>query len=422
MSRWPRDNQDDLIAFYGMPGSAVESQLVDVVPPFRMTYEGKPIKSIKFHKKAAPALLAALTEIWEHYGKDQSKIDALGVSRYDGAYNPRFIRGSSSKWSNHAYGAAIDINAKDNGFNTGHGNMPQPVVDAFKRQGARWGGTYKNRTDPMHFEFCDNGEGDVVAPPKVDQPVVKPPVVTTDALRHRMAKTIIDFEARRDSHGHLAVYALPANDGGGTYEVAGINEKFNPTEAPKLRAMVEAGKYAEAETFAQDFILKDTDIAIQWTGDPGVEFYLRDCVFNRGAHGGARILQRAVGVHDDGVIGAETRAAMARIAPVELLSKLRGARESYERQVVGYRANFWNGLVNRWDKSYAAARVFQTEAVAIKGKAPTVVTTGLVAVGGFAWLAHSFGAHPALTVAVAAFAGVFVMIIVAAVIHPKPAA
>ena len=27
------------------------------------------------------------------------------------------------------------------------------VVDAFKRQGARWGGDFKKRTDPMHFEF-----------------------------------------------------------------------------------------------------------------------------------------------------------------------------------------------------------------------------------------------------------------------------
>lgn len=166
MSRWPKDNQADLLAFYGAPGAAVESQLVDVVPPFRMTYEGKPIKAIKFHKKAAPALLAALTEIWEHYGKDQATIDRLGLSRYDGAYNPRFIRGSSSKWSNHAYGAAIDINAQENGFNTGHGTMPQPAVDAFKRQGARWGGNYHGRTDPMHFEFCDNGEGVASTPQK----------------------------------------------------------------------------------------------------------------------------------------------------------------------------------------------------------------------------------------------------------------
>lgn len=159
--RWPRDNQSDLIAFYGTPGPEVERQLVDVVPPFIMRYEGKPIRAVRFHRKAAAALTAALNEIWEHYGKSQAKIDALGISKYAGAYNPRFIRGSNTKWSNHAYGAAIDLNAEDNGFGAGHGNIPQPVIDAFKRQGARWGGDYHGRTDPMHFEFCDAGAAPV---------------------------------------------------------------------------------------------------------------------------------------------------------------------------------------------------------------------------------------------------------------------
>lgn len=155
--KWPADNQDALIRFYGTPGPEVERQLVPVVPPFKMYYEGQPVKSIRFHKKAAPALLAALTEIWKFYGENQTKIDKLGISKYAGAYNPRFIRGSTTKWSNHAYGAAIDLNAEDNGFGAGKGNIPKPVVDAFKRQGARWGGDYKGRTDPMHFEFCDAG-------------------------------------------------------------------------------------------------------------------------------------------------------------------------------------------------------------------------------------------------------------------------
>jgi hypothetical protein len=155
MTKWPRDNQEDLLAFYGTPGPDVERQLVNVTPPFRIYYEGKPVKSIRFHRKAAPALQAALAEIWAHYGRDQKKIDALGISKYNGTYEPRKVRGSKTKWSNHAYGAAIDLNASDNGLGAGHGNMPQPVIDAFKRQGARWGGDYHGRTDPMHFEFCD---------------------------------------------------------------------------------------------------------------------------------------------------------------------------------------------------------------------------------------------------------------------------
>ena len=158
MSKWPRDNQADLIRFYGDPGTgAPGKQLVKIVPPFQMYYDGKPLKTLSFHKKAAPALLAALTQVWEYYGRDQATIDKLGISKTAGTYNPRKVRGSKTKWSNHAYGAAIDINAEQNGFNVA-GNIPLPMICAFKAQGARWGGDYKGRKDPMHLEFCDGGE------------------------------------------------------------------------------------------------------------------------------------------------------------------------------------------------------------------------------------------------------------------------
>src|SRR5947209_4976933 len=131
MPRWPNDDPVSLAKFYGDPAKGEPGQqLIPVIPPFRMTYAGKPIKNIMFHKKAAPALLAALNEIWDHCGRDQAKVDACGLSHYDGAYNPRLIRGSATKWSNHAYGAAIDLDASRNGFNTGHGTMPQFAIDA----------------------------------------------------------------------------------------------------------------------------------------------------------------------------------------------------------------------------------------------------------------------------------------------------
>ena len=158
MPTWPRDNQSALIAFYGDPGRGeVARQLVKIVPPFQMYYDGKPLRTITFHKKAAPALLSALNKIWEYYGKDQSTIDGLGISKTAGTYNPRKVRGSKTKWSNHAYGAAIDINAEENGFNV-EGNIPLPVISAFKSEGFRWGGDYRGRKDPMHFEACSSGE------------------------------------------------------------------------------------------------------------------------------------------------------------------------------------------------------------------------------------------------------------------------
>ncbi len=158
MAKWPKDNQAALIKFYGDPGSGeVGDRLVKVTPPFKMYYDGKPLKMLSFHEKAAPALLSALGKVWDYYGRDQSVIDKLGISKTAGTYNPRKVRGSATKWSNHAYGAAIDINAEQNGFNVA-GNIPLPMIAAFKSEGARWGGDYRSRKDPMHFEFCESGE------------------------------------------------------------------------------------------------------------------------------------------------------------------------------------------------------------------------------------------------------------------------
>lgn len=173
MTAWPKDNQTARNAFYGDPGKGqIASQMVPVVPPFSMYYEGRKIKAIQFHRKAAPALLAALNEIWDYCQHDQKKIDAAGVSKYNGAYNHRPVRGSTTKWSNHAYAAAIDINAEENGLYA-QGNIPQFVIDAFCRQGWMWGGWYTGRKDPMHFEAVDNGGRQPKNPPPVYPPVAR---------------------------------------------------------------------------------------------------------------------------------------------------------------------------------------------------------------------------------------------------------
>lgn len=167
MVTWPKDNQTARNAFYGDPGKGeIAPQMVAVNPPFAMYYEGKRVKTIMFHRKAAPALLAALNEIWDYCQHDQSRIDAAGVSKYAGAYNHRMVRGSKTKWSNHAYAAAIDLNAEENGLYA-KGNMPQFVIDAFCRQGWMWGGWYSGRKDPMHFEAVDNGGRKPKSPPPI---------------------------------------------------------------------------------------------------------------------------------------------------------------------------------------------------------------------------------------------------------------
>jgi Predicted Peptidoglycan domain len=177
-------------------------------------------------------------------------------------------------------------------------------------------------------------------------------------LRAKMAKSIVDFEARRDAQGHLKVYNLPANDGGGRYEVAGINERYHPREAAKLRDLINAKRYVEAEDYATDVIAKYTDVVSKWTTVPAIEAFLRDCAFNRGPGGAAKILQMALGVKVDGGVGPETLGALRRAErdPAKLLARLRVAREQYELKVAGRRGNLWQGLVNRWNNSLHFAR------------------------------------------------------------------
>lgn len=199
-------------------------------------------------------------------------------------------------------------------------------------------------------------------------PAPQPPAVSD--LRQRMGKIIVDFEARRDSHGRLVVYALPPDDGGGTFEVAGINEKYDPEASAKLRDMVREGKQAEAEVYAAEYIIKNTDPAVHlltvnghdFTAQcPSVEFYLRDCVFNRGLGGATHILQKALGVTPDGQFGPKSQQALVaqlEKSPDELLTQMRTAREWWERHGCGRdeSSHFWKGLVNRWNNALASAR------------------------------------------------------------------
>jgi hypothetical protein len=69
---------------------------------------------------------------------------------YDGGFTWRAKR-DSTQLSMHAYGAALDFNARTNRLGT-KGDMDPRLVDIARAQGWTWGGEWK-RPDPMHFQY-----------------------------------------------------------------------------------------------------------------------------------------------------------------------------------------------------------------------------------------------------------------------------
>jgi lysozyme family protein len=182
------------------------------------------------------------------------------------------------------------------------------------------------------------------------------PSPTDASLRWKMGHQIFLFEREVDRKGNLAIENLPANDGGGAREVAGINMKYDGPEEAKLEQKVRAGDFTEAETEAISYIVHQTDIAHAWCQAAPVEANLRDIVFNRGATGCMRILQKALGVSVDGDFGPITEATekAAESDVAAFLDDLYSARVWYEHDFIGVRSNLDAGLMNR----FAAARDF----------------------------------------------------------------
>lgn len=150
MPKWPHDDTKSLTAFYGRPGT--ESNLVMVKPPWQMTYEGKPVKGVRIHRKCAESLKRVFDDIAEQVDNDWSRLPP-GAVKFSGSYNNRTARGSSRP-STHAFGCSIDLDAEDNPMNRrgDKGNMSPIVIRAFKREGWDWGGDWRSLKDPMHFQ------------------------------------------------------------------------------------------------------------------------------------------------------------------------------------------------------------------------------------------------------------------------------
>lgn len=160
---WPHEH--DVEKFYGNPDANGDGRadpvwerenLARVTPPWKMIAAWEPFTPIRLfwiHKKCAPALQTALQTCFDEFDRDQAKIEQAQLHRFGGAYNFRLMRGST-RLSMHAYGCAIDFDPDNNplGVTWKPGMLDLRVVHAFKSVGWTWGGDFRRRPDPMHFQ------------------------------------------------------------------------------------------------------------------------------------------------------------------------------------------------------------------------------------------------------------------------------
>lgn len=171
------------------------------------------------------------------------------------------------------------------------------------------------------------------------------------------------LEARLDENGYPKLYKLPKNDGGGDYEIAGINSKYHPEALDKIKKTSPRYRKFECIKYIDYYTRRHTKLIIK---NKGLEIAILDATFNRGGGGCCRITQMALKslgleIEVDGKWGRETQAIFS-LAEKEisfcLLKALRKQREAYELEEIGYRKNLFKGLKNRWDEIYNISKKF----------------------------------------------------------------
>lgn len=140
MTCWPYSSREALL---GPPG---EGGLVVVETP---TLAGIGVRRTSVHRKIAPMFRRFLALV-EDCGLTNR------ILTWDGTYNDRTVRGSSSTRSTHAWGAAFDINYEWNQFEhtpaqLGQKGCVRELVGIAQKCGFAWGGHYRT-PDGMHFE------------------------------------------------------------------------------------------------------------------------------------------------------------------------------------------------------------------------------------------------------------------------------
>jgi len=133
------------------------------------------------------------------------------------------------------------------------------------------------------------------------------------------AKTTVNWEGRRDKKGNLSVYALPAGDMGGDYEVAGINDRYHPEAFRKIAGLPAQQREEAAAKYISEYTAPLVSKLPQ-----AIQPFTQDVAFNRGLGGATKYLQQGLNalgqkVEVDGGMGPKTLTAINQVEPKALM-------------------------------------------------------------------------------------------------------
>ena len=185
-----------------------------------------------------------------------------------------------------------------------------------------------------------------------------PPVQDNNGLDPLISAAMktVDFEGRRDKNGNLAVYKLPSGDMGGSYEVAGINNKYHPDAFRAISSLPPEKR----EQAAAEYVVQYTAPFTQKLPD-AVRPFAQDLAFNRGMGGATKYIQQGLNnlgiqVKVDGAIGPQTINAIGKVDPKSLMLEASKAQWNDELRMATQnpdRKKFLNGLQNRINNRFA---------------------------------------------------------------------
>ncbi|GGF80373.1 M15 family metallopeptidase [Alteromonas lipolytica] len=153
--QFPPEDTTSLNAYYGQPGN-IPLTRVECPWLLRLDWDlSTSTRLISIHEKLSDSLIKVLNEIYAYYG--EAGIQRYGLNRYGGSYNHRTKRGSTTAWSTHAWGIAIDWFPSQNKMNwrSDRASLADPELDfwweAWEREGWLSLGRCEDR-DWMHVQ------------------------------------------------------------------------------------------------------------------------------------------------------------------------------------------------------------------------------------------------------------------------------